>query len=163
MNNELIVAWKKSIHLISVDYLFVGKILLYIIHPLLNKIYPTCDPDMVCGDLLAAAVHPAVQYSMVQYRVWYTVHSTCSTRCPCPPSRGWTPWARTRECPGGSWPTYWLTREKYLETCQKYLPGWVYEGRGAELGGVDRHPGVLDGGEGGAGPGQQQLGSRSII
>ena len=27
MNNELIVAWKKSIHLISVDYLFVGKIL----------------------------------------------------------------------------------------------------------------------------------------
>ena len=58
---------------------------------------------MVCGDLLAAAVHPAVQYSTVQYRVWYTVHSTCSTRCPCPPSRGWTPWARTRECPGGSW------------------------------------------------------------
>ena len=52
---------------------------------------------------------------------------------------------------------YSLFREKYLETCQKYLPGWVYEGRGAELGGVDRHPGVLDGGEGGAGPGQQQL------
>ena len=62
---------------ISVDYLFVGKILLYIIHPLLNKIYPTCDPDMVCGDLLAATVHPAVQYSTLLYSTeWYTVHST---------------------------------------------------------------------------------------
>ena len=86
MNNELIVAWKKSIHLISVDYLFVGKILLYIIHPLLNKIYPTCDPDVVCGDLLAATVHPAVQYSTVwystEYGTQYTVPAVPGARVP---------------------------------------------------------------------------------
>ena len=37
------------------------------IHLIINKIYPTCDPDVVCGDLLAAAVHPAVQYSTLLY------------------------------------------------------------------------------------------------